>query len=47
MIGGEYHLYPELLGKEIKNSFYNYLSNNINHIEYFSTGKLNNILEEI
>ena len=39
MIGGEYYLYPELLGKEIKNSFYDYLSNNINHIEYFSTGR--------
>jgi len=39
MIGGEYYLYPELLGKEIKNSFYGYLSNNINHIEYFSTGR--------
>jgi len=39
MIGGEYYLYPELLGGEIKNSFYDYLSNNINHIEYFSTGR--------
>lgn len=39
MIGGEYYLYPELLGKEIKNSFYNYLEKNINHIEYFSTGR--------
>lgn len=39
MIGGEYYLYPELLGKEIKNSFYNYLSNNISNIEYFSTGR--------
>ena len=39
MIGGEHYLYPELLGKEIKNSFYDYLSNNINHIEYFSTGR--------
>jgi len=39
MIGGEYYLSPELLGKEIKNSFYNYLSNNISNIEYFSTGR--------
>jgi hypothetical protein len=39
MIGGEYYLYPELLGKEIKNSFYDYLGNNINNIEYFSTGR--------
>ena len=39
IIGGEYYLYPELLGKEIKNSLYDYLSNNINHIEYFSTGR--------
>jgi len=39
MIGGEYYLYPELLGKEIKNSFYDYLSNNIKNIEYYSTGR--------
>ena len=47
MIGGEYYLYPELLGKEIKNSFYNYLEINITNIEYFSISKSNNILEEI
>lgn len=39
MIGGEYYLYPELFGKEVKDSFYNFLNNNISHIEYFSTGR--------
>ena len=39
MIGGEYYLYPELLGKETNNSFYNYLKINIDDIEYFSTGR--------
>ena len=47
MIGGEYYLYPKLLKKEIASSFYNYLKTNISNIEYFSTGKSNNILEEI
>ena len=47
MIGGEYYLYLQLLGKETNNSFYNHLKININNIVYFSTGKSNNILEEI